>query len=196
MGSLDDLDFDELAAWPLWKQILTVLLLFTVVQLFIAWMYLYPQLSQLQNLKQQQVRLQTQIRIKTQESAELPSINSSVNQLKNRYEGLLKQLPTAKQLTSALASINNIGLQNQLAFSRLDWASSQPHLFLNQLPLDMAFTGSYFDVDQFIESIHDLPFLIHLSEVTWQRVSQHSHQLRLEVRAYTYQLKEEELNAI
>lgn len=195
MVSLGDLDFDDVAAWPLRKQIGLVLLLFVAIQLFVSWFSLKPRLSQLYNLKQQETMLTAQLHIKTELDNEAPNINSSVEQLTKEYEGLLVQLPTAKELASLLASINDTGLQNQLTLSQLNWGASQPYISLHRIPLDLELTGSYFDIVNFFERITEMPFHMDLSEVNWQRIHLENQKIRLQLRAYTYLSKREVLNA-
>ncbi|MBT2920001.1 type 4a pilus biogenesis protein PilO [Vibrio anguillarum] len=191
MTSFQDLDMDEMAEWPLLPQLLVILVLMLIIQGIGAWFYLMPQNEQLQNLKQQEEVLKSTLRIKASKAATLPQLQAQLDELTERYDFLLRQLPVQKELASMLASVNELGLDNALTFTRIDWGGKQNKEFLYRLPLNIELTGNYHDIGDFSEAIAKLPRIINFDDVDWQRVSQESSTLHFRVRAYTYQFKQE-----
>ncbi|WP_428811051.1 type 4a pilus biogenesis protein PilO [Vibrio makurazakiensis] len=191
MASLQDLDIDEITEWPLLPQLLVVFLLMLVIQGFGAWFYLMPQQEELDRLKQQEQTLKSTLRIKANKVAALPKLKSQLNELTSRYDYLLQQLPVQKELASMLAAVNELGLDNQLTFTRIDWGEKQNKEFLYRLPLNIELTGDFHDIGDFSAAIAKLPRIISFDDVYWQRVSQESSTLHFRVRAYTYQFKPE-----
>ncbi|ASU23208.1 fimbrial protein [Vibrio qinghaiensis] len=191
MTSFQDLDMDEMAEWPLLPQLLVIVLLMLIIQGVGAWFYLMPQNEQLQNLKQQEEVLKSTLRIKASKAATLPQLQAQLDELTERYDFLLRQLPVQKELASMLASVNELGLDNALTFTRIDWGEKQNKEFLYRLPLNIELTGNYHDIGDFSEAIAKLPRIINFDDVDWQRVSQESSTLHFRVRAYTYQFKKE-----
>ncbi|CAM2851429.1 type 4a pilus biogenesis protein PilO [Vibrio ordalii] len=191
MTSFQDLDMDEMAEWPLLPQLLVIVLLMLIIQGVGAWFYLMPQNEQLQNLKQQEEVLKSTLRIKASKAATLPQLQAQLDELTERYDFLLRQLPVQKELASMLASVNELGLDNALTFTRIDWGEKQNKEFLYRLPLNIELTGNYHDIGDFSEAIAKLPRIINFDDVDWQRVSQESSTLHFRVRAYTYQFKQE-----
>ncbi|MBF4333877.1 type 4a pilus biogenesis protein PilO [Vibrio anguillarum] len=191
MTSFQDLDMDEMAEWPLLPQLLVILLLMLIIQGVGAWFYLMPQNEQLQNSKQQEEVLKSTLRIKASKAATLPQLQAQLDELTERYDFLLRQLPVQKELASMLASVNELGLDNALTFTRIDWGEKQNKEFLYRLPLNIELTGNYHDIGDFSEAIAKLPRIINFDDVDWQRVSQESSTLHFRVRAYTYQFKKE-----
>lgn len=90
-----------------------------------------------------------------------------------------------------LASVNELGLDNSLTFTRIDWGEKQNKAFLYRLPLNIELTGDYHEIGDFSAAIAKLPRIISFDDVNWQRVSQESSTLHFRVRAYTYQFKSE-----
>ena len=90
-----------------------------------------------------------------------------------------------------LASVNELGLDNKLTFTRIDWGQKQNKAFLYRLPLNIELTGDYHEIGDFSAAIAKLPRIISFDDVNWQRVSQESSTLHFRVRAYTYQFKSE-----
>ncbi|MEZ9673562.1 fimbrial protein [Vibrio lentus] len=191
MVSLQDLDVDEITEWPLLPQLAVVLLLMILIQGVGVWLYIMPMDDELQQLKQQEQTLKATLRIKANKVAALPKLQSQLDELTSRYDYLLEQLPVQKELASMLASVNELGLDNALTFTRIDWGQKQNKEFLYRLPLNIELTGDYHEIGDFSAAIAKLPRIISFDDVNWQRVSQESSTLHFRVRAYTYQFKSE-----
>ncbi|MEZ8034239.1 type 4a pilus biogenesis protein PilO [Vibrio crassostreae] len=189
--SLQDLDVDEITEWPLLPQLLVILVLIVLIQGVGTWLYVLPLDDELQQMKQQEQTLKTTLRIKANKVAALPQLQSQLDELTSRYDYLLEQLPVQKELASMLASVNELGLDNALTFTRIDWGQKQNKEFLYRLPLNIELTGGYHEIGDFSAAIAKLPRIISFDDVNWQRVSQESSTLHFRVRAYTYQFKSE-----
>ncbi|NVN82234.1 MULTISPECIES: type 4a pilus biogenesis protein PilO [unclassified Vibrio] len=191
MMSLQELDIDEITEWPLLPQLLVILVLMILIQGVGTWLYVLPLDDELQQMKQQEQTLKTTLRIKANKVAALPKLQSQLDELTSRYDYLLEQLPVQKELASMLASVNELGLDNSLTFTRIDWGQKQNKEFLYRLPLNIELTGDYHEIGDFSAAIAKLPRIISFDDVNWQRVSQESSTLHFRVRAYTYQFKSE-----
>ncbi|WP_299131983.1 type 4a pilus biogenesis protein PilO [uncultured Vibrio sp.] len=189
--SFQDLDVDEITEWPLLPQFLVILVLIVLIQGVGTWLYVLPLDDELQQMKQQEQTLKTTLRIKANKVAALPKLQSQLDELTSRYDYLLEQLPVQKELASMLASVNELGLDNSLTFTRIDWGQKQNKEFLYRLPLNIELTGDYHEIGDFSAAIAKLPRIISFDDVNWQRVSQESSMLHFRVRAYTYQFKSE-----
>ncbi|EKO3422257.1 type 4a pilus biogenesis protein PilO [Vibrio fluvialis] len=191
MANLQELELDEIAEWPLLPQLAVLLLLVLALQGAGYWLYMLPKQDALEGLKQQEQTLKSTIRIKASKVATLPKLKIQLDELAERYDFLLRQLPVQKELASMLASVNELGLENTLTFTRIDWGEKQNQEFLYRLPLNIELTGNYHNIGDFSEAIARLPRIINFDDVDWQRVSQESSTLHFRVRAYTYQFKPE-----
>ncbi|MBL4296422.1 type 4a pilus biogenesis protein PilO [Vibrio fluvialis] len=191
MANLQELELDEIAEWPLLPQLAVLLLLVLALQGAGYWLYMLPKQDALEGLKQQEQTLKSTIRIKASKVATLPKLKVQLDELAERYDFLLRQLPVQKELASMLASVNELGLENTLTFTRIDWGEKQNQEFLYRLPLNIELTGNYHSIGDFSEAIARLPRIINFDDVDWQRVSQESSTLHFRVRAYTYQFKPE-----
>lgn len=186
-----ELELDEIVEWPLLPQLAVLLLLVLALQGAGYWLYMLPKQDALEGLKQQEQTLKSTIRIKASKVATLPKLKTQLDELAERYDFLLRQLPVQKELASMLASVNELGLENTLTFTRIDWGERQNQEFLYRLPLNIELTGNYHNIGDFSEAIARLPRIINFDDVDWQRVSQESSTLHFRVRAYTYQFKPE-----
>ncbi|EGR1042710.1 fimbrial protein [Vibrio cholerae] len=191
MASLQELELDEISEWPLLPQLLVILLIMLLIQGAGYWFYLMPKQDEIALLKQEEETVKATLRIKANKVAVLPQIQAQLDELKERYDFLLRQLPVQKELASMLASVNQLGLDSSLTFMRIDWGERESQEFLYRLPLNIELTGSYHDIGDFSQAIAKLPRIINFDDVDWQRVSQESSTLHFRVRAYTYQFKQE-----
>ncbi|MCD1193643.1 fimbrial protein [Vibrio cholerae] len=191
MASLQELELDEISEWPLLPQLLVILLIMLLIQGAGHWFYLMPKQDEIALLKQEEETVKATLRIKANKVAVLPQIQAQLDELKERYDFLLRQLPVQKELASMLASVNQLGLDSSLTFTRIDWGERESQEFLYRLPLNIELTGSYHDIGDFSQAIAKLPRIINFDDVDWQRVSQESSTLHFRVRAYTYQFKQE-----
>lgn len=192
MVNWQDLEMDEIAEWPLVPQLVVLLMLVLLIQGFGYWFYLKPEQARLDNLIQEEQTLKVALRIKANKVAALPQLQSQLDELTTRYELLLQQLPAQKELATMLASVNELGIDNKLTFTRIDWGEKQSEHFLYRLPLNVELTGDFHDIGRFSQAIATLPRIITFKDVTWQRVSQESETLHFRVKANTYQFKPEE----
>ncbi|MBE3794052.1 type 4a pilus biogenesis protein PilO [Vibrio parahaemolyticus] len=192
MVNWQDLEMDEIAEWPLLPQLVVICLLVFLIQGVGYWFYLKPEEARLNNLIQEEQTLKVALRIKANKVAALPQLQSQLDELTTRYELLLQQLPAQKELATMLASVNELGIDNKLTFTRIDWGEKQSENFLYRLPLNIELTGDFHDIGRFSQAIATLPRIITFKDVTWQRVSQESETLHFRVRANTYQFKPEE----
>lgn len=194
MANWSDLEFDEIAEWPLHPQLAVILLMVLLIQGFGYWFYLAPEEHRLNSLIQEEQDLKVALRIKANKAAALPQLQSQLDDLTTRYELLLRQLPVQKELATMLASVNELGIDNDLTFTSIEWGEKQSEHFLYRLPLNIELTGDFHDIGRFSQAIATLPRIITFTDVTWQRVSQESETLHFRVKANTYQFKPEEAN--
>tara|TARA_Y100001960_G_scaffold16797_1_gene15089 strand:+ start:4291 stop:4884 length:594 start_codon:yes stop_codon:yes gene_type:complete len=192
MVNWQDLEMDEIAEWPLVPQLVAILVMVVLIQGFGYWFYLKPEEARLNTLIQEEQTLKVALRIKANKVAALPQLQSQLDELTTRYELLLQQLPAQKELATMLASVNELGIDNKLTFTRIDWGDKESEHFLYRLPLNIELTGDFHDIGRFSQAIATLPRIITFQDVTWQRVSQESETLHFRVRANTYQFKPEE----
>ncbi|MEZ9230172.1 type 4a pilus biogenesis protein PilO [Vibrio amylolyticus] len=191
MANFQDLELDEITEWPLLPQLFALVVLAILLQAAGGWFYVMPKQERLEVLKEQEDTLKSTLRIKAHKVATLPALRGQLDELQERYDYLMRQLPEQKELASMLASVNESGLKNELTFTRIGWGEKQNQEFLYRLPLNIELTGSYSNIGQFSEDIASLARIIVLEDIEWQRISKESSTLHFRVRAYTYQFKAE-----
>ncbi len=187
MSDFKSLEMDEILDWSLLPQLVLLLVVAVSIQVAGYWFYLVPKQSTLDTLIETEQTLKSTLRIKAQKAATLPQLKAQLDNLSERYDYLLQQLPEQKELATMLAAVNELGIKHQLNFTRMDWGDKEQQAFLSRLPLDLELTGEYHNIGLFSQAIAQLPRIIYFENVDWQRTSQDSQTLNLKVRAFTYQ---------
>lgn len=187
MGDFKNLELDEILDWPRLPQLVMLLLAVVLIQGAGYWFYLVPKQDHLSALIEEEQTLKSTIRIKAHKAATLPQLKAQLDELSERYDYLLQQLPEQKELASMLAAVNELGIKHQLSFNRMDWGEKEQQAFLYRLPLNLELTGEYHHIGQFSQAIAQLPRIIYFENVDFQRISQDSQNLSVNVRAFTYQ---------
>lgn len=183
------LELDELSSWPLFFQLL-VLLVSAILLLIVAfWWLIIPKHQQVETAKIVMSELALLHSTTLKQLDKLTADNDQLQQQQYRYQRLLQQLPTQTELANLLASVNQLGIQHSLVFTRIDWGEVQEHDFLYRLPLNMELHGRYHDIGQFTQSMAMLPRLISFSNAKWQRVAPDRSDIKFQVKAYTYRLQ-------
>lgn len=184
-----ELDLDEITEWPIIPQLLVILLLCLCIQGAGYWFWLQPIQESIEQSKLDEISLKTTVKYKYNQVAAMPKMKDQLNELNLRYEFLSQQLPAQKELAGMLSGINQVGIQNKLTFTRIDWGEKQNKTFLYKLPLNIELTGQYHDIGSFSEAMADLPRIVSLENIDIQRVSKESSTLHFRVMAYTYQFR-------
>ncbi len=99
MASLQELELDEISEWPLLPQLVVILLIMLLIQGAGYWFYLMPKQDEIALLKQEEETVKATLRIKANKVAVLPQIQAQLDELKERYDFLLRQLPGAKRVS-------------------------------------------------------------------------------------------------
>ncbi|PNI02714.1 type 4a pilus biogenesis protein PilO [Vibrio diazotrophicus] len=195
MGDFKNLELDEILDWPRLPQLVVLLLVVVLIQGAGYWFYLVPKQDHLSSLIEEEQTLKSTIRIKAHKAATLPQLKAQLDELSERYDYLLQQLPEQKELASMLAAVNELGIKHQLSFNRMDWGEKEQQAFLYRLPLNLELTGEYHHIGQFSQAIAQLPRIIYFEHVDFQRASQDSQKLSVNVRAFTYQYQPDSLTS-
>lgn len=191
MSDWQELELDEIMAWPLAPQCVAAFLLALVVAAVGYWNWLIPLQQELDTLKQTESELRAKVIRRSGQVADLPAVRQRVEKLQARNLYVTEQLPEEKELASLLAGINDIGIRNGLEFQRIEWAPRRDRPLYYELPINIALTGRYEDIGKFAAAVAKLSRIVILNDFELKLVKQHQQQevLSMTVSASTYRFK-------
>ncbi|MCW8329640.1 type 4a pilus biogenesis protein PilO [Photobacterium sp. SDRW27] len=191
MSDWQDLELDEITEWPVVPQSVVVILLALILGAAGCWYWLIPLQDELADLKQTESELRTQVIRRASQVAALPTVRLQVEELKDRYQHVIEQLPEEKELASLLSGVNDIGIRNGLEFQRIEWAPRVEQPLYYELPINIALTGRYEDIGKFAAAVAKLSRIVTLNDFDLKLLEQSQPQetLSLKVSASTYRFK-------
>ena len=184
-----ELELDEMPDWPLAAQTVVAVVLACLVAFAGYWFWVAPKLEALDGLKSQEQELRMHLVRRANQVAALPKVRAQVDTLQARYKQVIEQLPEEEELSSLLASINDVGVRHGLEFQRIEWASRVEQSLFFELPLHINVTGHYEDIGRFAADIAKLSRIVLLKDIDLRWSDPEQGLLLLKVSATTYRFK-------
>lgn len=146
-----------------------VLLLILVLLLEAAALYYALYQPRLTEYKEQKARLE-ELQRQTEESSRiannLPRFKAEYEQLKKDLDAALTELPNQKEIPSLLTSISNLGRSAGLEFLLFRPKPEVPKDFYAEVPVDIAVSGTFYNVADFFVAVGKLPRIVNINNVS------------------------------
>jgi type IV pilus assembly protein PilO len=189
---INDLDFDNVGAWPVpIKLFIWVALLAAVL----AAGYYYDiedlQIS-LAKVEAEEVKLKKEFEKKAFQAANLDAYRQQMVEMEESFGALVSQLPSDTEVPGLLEDITNKGLLNGLNVASIDLQKEQAREFYVELPIAIAASGSYHDLGAFISGMAGLPRIVTLHDFNISLKGRNANSLQMKIIAKTYRYKDEE----
>lgn len=185
-----EIRLDNIGRWPLIVRILMCLGAFVAV---IA-IYFYLVVSQSKELLEttiaQEAELRQTFESRSYEAANLEAYREQREELDERLQTLIGQLPKDTEVPGLLEDITETGLSSGLAIDSIQLQDEQSHDYYVELPISISASGGYHDFATFISGVSGLPRIVTLHDFEISRDS--SSLLNLSITAKTYRYKEPE----
>jgi len=108
-------------------------------------------------------------------------------EMKLLFNGLLKKLPSKKEVASLLDDISYIGENNGLQFKSINWGVVKESELSTEVPISLQVSGTYLQLGRFAADIAALPRIVILDNL---RLAKGNNDiLTLNVIAKTYRYK-------
>jgi type IV pilus assembly protein PilO len=123
----------------------------------------YQQLKELQGKLND---LKSQIEESRKIADNLPRLKKEYVQLQNELASALTELPNQKEIPSLLTSITNVGKAAGLDFLVFRPKPEEPKDFYSAVPVDIAVSGSFYNVANFFVAVSNLPRIVNINNVS------------------------------
>ena len=165
-----DLQIENIVKLPT-KQKITLLVLVLILEgAAIFYGLCQPRIEE---LSEQQVRLedlQKQIQENRRIGNNLPRYKSEFEQLKKDLDNALTELPNQKEIPSLLTSISNLGKGAGLDFLLFRPKPELPKDFYAEVPVDIAVSGTFYNVADFFVAVANLPRIVNINNVSFSDI--------------------------
>jgi type IV pilus assembly protein PilO len=159
--------------------LLVLVLLLEGVALFYA---LYqPRMKEYAALQTQVEELDRQIQENTRIANNLPRFKAEYEQLKKDLDAALTELPNQKEIPSLLTSISSVGRSAGLEFLLFRPKPEVPKDFYAEVPVDVAVSGTFYNVADFFVAVGKLPRIVNINNVSFSDIKSNGGRTTLKV---------------
>ena len=182
-----ELDLTEMGLWPAparWAlgTFLFVLTVFAGYALFLA-----PARESLAQLERQALELREAIETQAPYAAAVPQLRAQQVEIAERFDRLLRQLPSETEVPALLEDISRAGTESGLRFRAIDLKPTRQEPYYDVLPLEIRLGGGYHDLARFVSGISGLSRIVTLHDFSLRPAGSNDVlQLQLEARTYRY----------
>lgn len=160
LSELNQLDFNNIGEWP--PVIKAILVGIACVALGGAVYYFdtQEQLRRLDQAKATERDLRSSFETKQRKAANLEAYRQQVEEMKESFGAMLRQLPNRTEVASLLVDVSQTGLASGLEFELFQPGSEQLKDFYAELPIQVRVTGGYHDFGRFISGLAAMPRIV------------------------------------
>lgn len=130
-----------------------------------AYLVLLPANTTLDGLRGQTKAKQIELSKAESVAENLPAFEKELKNLEAELKVALRQLPDSKEIPGLLTDISTLGKNAGLDIKKFTPRSEVPRGFYAEVPLEIAFTGSFHQVVQFFDLIAKLPRIVNVGEL-------------------------------
>lgn len=129
-----------------------------------------PRMKEYAALQTKVEELDRQIQENTRIANNLPRFKAEYEQLKKDLDAALTELPNQKEIPSLLTSISSAGRSAGLEFLLFRPKPEVPKDFYAEVPVDVAVSGTFYNVADFFVAVGKLPRIVNINNVSFSDI--------------------------
>ncbi|MGQ9745622.1 MAG: type 4a pilus biogenesis protein PilO [Dissulfurimicrobium sp.] len=152
----------NLAPW----QKLAILAVSWVIPIVLFWFIMRDDLAELTKLSEDIPRLRDEVAKLDAQKAKMPQIEEELRSMQAMLVEALKLLPESKDIPSVLTEVSNLGNDARLDFNLFSPQAEIIEKFYAVIPVNMEFTGSFYDIMGFFDKVSRMGRIVHIREIS------------------------------
>jgi type IV pilus assembly protein PilO len=165
LSDLNNLDFNNVGAWPLLAKVIAALIVGALGVGVGYWFFIQPNLEGLDAVRLTEQQLRQEFREKQRVMANIDAYRAQLEDMQETLDAMLRQLPTRTEMPDLLEVISNTGRKNGLNFELFKPEGEQPREFYAAKPISIKAQASYHQLGAFIGNIAALSRIVTLESV-------------------------------
>jgi type IV pilus assembly protein PilO len=190
LSQLNELDFSNIANWPLPARVFVIGIIFVAVLGLGYWLDIKDQGIRLEKAESQESELRLAFEAKAKKAANLQAYEQQLAEMKETFGAMLRQLPDKTEVAELLVDISQTGLASGLEFELFKPQVEVPKEFYAELPISIRVKGDYHEFGNFISGVAALPRIVTIHDVNIGRDKDSG--LTMDILAKTYRYMDEE----
>ena len=151
------------------------------------------QLKVLEAAEKKETALRDTFDKKQSKAANLEAYSQQLDEMKQSFGALLRQLPNKTEIESLLTDISQTGIASGLEIDYFKPEGLSPKEFYAEFPIKLRVTGRYHQFGKFVSGVAALPRIVTMRDISITKPKGKSGvQLEMEVTAVTYQYLDEQ----
>lgn len=189
---INDLDFDNIGAWPVAIKVIACVLLLALVLVVGYYYHVQDLQDQLASEAGKESKLKQEFEKKAFKAANLEAYRKQMVEMEESFGALVSQLPSDTEVPGLLEDITDKGLLNGLEIKQIDLKPEVAREFYVELPIAIVAQGSYHDLGAFVSGMAGLPRIVTLHDFTINAPTSNTNELSMSITAKTYRYKDGE----
>lgn len=193
LKALNEIDFNELdleniGAWPLAVKVITGIIVATVVSLLTYNLFVADEVSGYESALNKETELRSTFKAKYAVASNLEIYKQQMIEMEDKFSKLLKRLPTSSEIPGTLDDLSYVGTTSGLIFNKVGWLPEIENEFYTELPIKIEVVGQYHEFGEFVSKVALLPRIVSLHDFSIKPDG--TGRLMFSVIAKTYRYKE------
>lgn len=188
---VNDLDPNNIGAWPgAIKAIILVLVFGVVIGLGYS-LYLTDKQTALEKSEQQEVKLRKEFEKKAERARNLDAYMKQKEEMQATFGALLRQLPSDTEVPGLIEDITRTALDHELKIEEIELKSERKTEFYVELPIEITVEGGYHKIGAFVSGVANLSRIVTLHNFNIEPAGS-ARNLKMTILAKTYRYLEDE----
>ena len=164
-SDINDLDFSNVASWPVAARVVVILAIIGAVLGLGYWFDIKDQVERLTKAEQEEQELRLVFEDKAAKAANLDAYEKQLEEMRESFGAMLRQLPNKTEVADLLVDVSQTGLASGLEFELFKPEGDIPRDFYAELPISIKVQGDFHEFGNFISGVAALPRIVTLHDV-------------------------------
>ena len=192
INNLDINDIKNIGTAPGIVKVFLIVLLCVIVAAAAYFLVITPKLEELTKVEKEEINLRTVFDEKAAKAANLDAYKQQLDEMRQSFGALLRQLPNKTEIETLLTDISQTGISSGLEIELFKPEGLVPKDFYAEYPIKLKVTGRYHQFAQFVSGVAALPRIVTLQNIEIEPTDKDSGvKLSMELTAVTYQYLDE-----
>lgn len=187
---LNDLDLSTIGAWPIAAKAVVIVIVCAIVLALGYFFDIQNQQKTLAKIEKQEVTLKKSFEKKQATAANLDAYKKQMQEMKESFGTMLRQLPSKTEVEDLLIDISQTGLASGIEFELFKPGKEKFIEFYAEQPISIIVKGSYHEFGDFISGVAALPRIVTLHDISIAPKAK-STELAMTITAKTYRYLDE-----
>ncbi len=181
---INNVDINQAGSWPIGVKAIVYLLVFALVVGGGAQFFIKDKHVAVEREITKEREFKQEYQTKAFQVASLETLRKQMADVEGRFEELLKQLPTDKEVPGLLEDITEIGRAAGLDFNLIALEPERKEQFYVELPIRILVRGSYHQMGEFVSGVAAIKRIVTLHDFSLEPEA--GGRLSMEISAKTY----------